>query len=267
MPGYGTTVAVITAVNDQQVLEQNLLRSAMLADTQAQLIVESGYDSAARAYNAGARRVRHCADVLVFAHQDVYFPPLWYNRLLRAIDLLHHRRQPWGVLGVWGITRQGRCVGRVWCSGSNCEFRGSFEPGSDGLAEVASVDEIVIVTRADARLVFDEQLPGYHLYATDLVQQARKLGLPSYVFDAPVIHNSRTVPQLDQHYVQAYRYMQRKWQAQLPLQTCVLPVTRFGWPLRKYRMKAAINLLLRRVALYPRHDSPHQLARQLGYET
>lgn len=261
-PGLGNlSMAVVAAVNDEQVLRQNLLRSPMLATGDLPLIAERGFDSAGKAYNAGA--ARSDAEVLIFAHQDVYFPPGWQNRLAAAIRDLEGRRAPWAVLGVWGIRPNGACCGRVWCTGSGQEFQAPV----CGIERVASIDEIVIVVNARAGLRFDEQLPNYHLYATDIVLQAAERGLESHVFDGPVVHNSRTVPQLNRGYVEAYRYMRRKWSKRLPLQTCVLPVTRFGWPLRRYRARVALNLMLRRVVVHPRHAAPQVLSQHLGYES
>ena len=95
------------------------------------------------------------------------------------------------------------------------------------MAEVASIDEIVIVLNNRHGLRFDENLPGFHLYAADIVLQAREKGLKTYVFDAPVVHNSRHNPQVfDRHFFAAYRYMRRKWAWQIPLPTCTVPITR-----------------------------------------
>ena len=81
-------------------------------------------------------------------------------------------------------------------------------------------------------LRFDPDLPAFHLYATDIILQAAARGLRSYAIDAPVVHNSRRNPQpLDRGYRDAYRYMRRKWRDRLPLRTCVVDVTRSGWPM------------------------------------
>src|SRR5205085_442241 len=127
----------------------------------------------------------------------------------------------WGVLGVCGVTADGKFCGRVWCTGGNREYRGLQQ----GPHKVVSIDEVIIVLKRSTGLTFDENLPGFHLYATDVIMEARKRGLMTFVFDGPVIHNSRANPQpLDRHYWTAYRYMQRKWAAELPLPTCVIPV-------------------------------------------
>jgi hypothetical protein len=253
-------LTVVAAVNDDQVLNQNLMKSPMIATGGMPVVLERGHDSAGKAYNAGAARTD--ADVIIFAHQDVYFPPDWEQRLQESIERLQGSGAPWGVLGVWGVRPDGTFAGRVWCTGSNQEFTGPIA----GVDEVASIDEIVIVIPRSAGLRFDERLPGFHLYATDIARQARDRGLKTYAIDAPVVHNSRTVPQLGQAYVRAYQHMQRKYRSQLPLQTCVLPVTRFGYPLRRYRAKVALRLMLGRVRLHSRVDSPIVVSHRLGYE-
>jgi hypothetical protein len=254
------SLAVVAAINDDRVLEQNLLRSPMLAGGAVPLIIERGHDSAGKAYNCGAARTQ--ADLVIFAHQDVYFPAGWDSRMLRAVSALDDSGAEWGVLGVWGVGIGNNYHGRVWCTGSNQEFSGPVRE----VVPVASIDEIVIVVKRSAALTFDQHLPGFHFYATDLALQARQRGLSTYVFDGPVVHNSRTVPQLGAAYVEAYRYMQRKWRSHLPLPTCVIPLTRTGWPLHKYRALVAMRLLLNRVNLHPRHDAPAAVSRKLGYE-
>ena len=77
-------LAVVSAVNNDEILSENLLRSPMLSAGQIPLIVERGHDSAAKAYNAGMDRVD--ADAIVFAHQDVYFPRGWEDKLSHAIE-------------------------------------------------------------------------------------------------------------------------------------------------------------------------------------
>jgi hypothetical protein len=152
----------------------------------------------------------------------------------------------------------------VWCTGGNQEHVAPIA----GVVEVASVDEIVIVLKRSTGLRFDEQLPGFHLYATDVIQQARQQGLKAFVFDGPVVHNSRCNPNVyDRWYRAAYRYMQEKWRDELPLPTCVAPVTRFGhWSIRKRWLKAELRKALGRTTDHPRCPDPLEVACQLGYE-
>ena len=249
-------IAVAAAVNDDEVLQRNLLSSGL-----AHVVAQRGHPSASKAYNAALDSVS--SDVVAFVHQDVYLPAEWIERLSASIDWLEQRNEPWGVLGVWGVRGDRRFAGRVWCSGSGREHRAEIsEP-----VPVTAVDEIVIVLNASSGLRFDESLPGYHLYGADIILQAKEKGLRSFVIDAPVVHNSRYNPRpVDRHYIAAYRYMQRKWAAQLPVPTCVVPITRMGVPLIRHIMRREVKLLRSRKIERLRHPDPSQISKRLGYE-
>ena len=129
------------------------------------------------------------------------------------------------------------------------------------------MDEIVLVLNRKAGLRFDEDLPGFHLYATDIILQARAKGYKAFVFDGPVVHNSRPNPNpFDRHFFAAYRHMQRKWADQLPVLTCTVPITRWGWPLRKRWAQREWRRLRGMTSGGRRVEDPMELARNLGYE-
>jgi hypothetical protein len=121
------------------------------------------------------------------------------------------------------------------------------------------------VLRCDSGLRFDPELPGFHLYGTDIVQSALAAGLEAYVFDGPVVHNSLPVTRLDDSYGRAYRHMQRKWTARLPIATTVIPITRSGWPLFRWRLRHW-GRRLRSPVVTQRCATPARRAQELGYE-
>ncbi|HEX2973901.1 MAG TPA: glycosyltransferase family A protein [Tepidisphaeraceae bacterium] len=251
---------LVSVVNDETVLERNLLRSPDVVEGRFTVHVERGHRCAATAYNAG---IDVCSTELVaFVHQDVYLPAGWASRLERAVDILEQGGEPWAVLGVWGVQKDGEYAGRVWCSGGNREHKSLIE----NAVEVTAIDEIVIVLNRSAALRFDEEMPGFHLYATDIILQAKLRGLKSYVFDGPVIHNSRPNPNpLDAAFFNAYRYMQQKWAAELPVRTCTVPITRWGWPLYKAWLRREVLRWRGKTSGGRRHDYPEELAGRLGY--
>lgn len=93
---------------------------------------------------------------------------------------------------------------------------------------------------------FDPEMPGFHLYGTDICQQALAAGRGVYAIDAPIIHNSRPVAFLDRGYREAYKYLQRKWKHRLPLRTCVVPVGRTAWPMHRFNFRQLRRGKLRR---------------------
>jgi hypothetical protein len=129
------------------------------------------------------------------------------------------------------------------------------------------MDEVVIILDGRSGLRFDDDLPGFHLYGTDICLRAADAGLGAFAIHAPVVHNSRPNAQVfDRHYVAAYRYMQRRWRARLPLQTCVVPVTRTGWPLFRGWLRREVRRRTGKGPAGARRDRPQELARQLNYE-
>jgi hypothetical protein len=253
-----STRVIVCAVNRDDVLTANLLRSPDVLRGNARVIENRGHASAGAAYNAGLGRAGD-AGVVAFIHQDVYLPAGWVGRVTATLATLEDK---WAVAGVWGVRYDGQFAGRVWCSGG-----GQEHVGLPGTNEVASLDEIVLILNTRHGLRFDPKLPGYHLYATDLIMQAQQRGLKTVCIDAAVVHNSRRNPQpLDRAYRRAYRYMQRKWANQLPLRTCVVDVTRSGWPMYRQWARNRVAQLRGRVKAAPPAPDSAAIARRLGYE-
>src|SRR5262249_43861181 len=90
--------AVISAVNNEAVLRSCLLSSPDVS-TASEVILQTGYYSAATAYNAGIEKAK--SDVLVLVHQDVFLPPGWLDQLQRALKEVEAKDPKWAVAGVW----------------------------------------------------------------------------------------------------------------------------------------------------------------------
>lgn len=258
--------SVIAAVNNHDILQENLLSSPDLKDKASEVTVKTGFDCAGKAYNAGLDDTS--GRVCVFAHQDVYFPAGWFETLSGQIERLSRQNTRWGVIGVYGVTPEGEHAGRVWTSGLGRELSGSAVLP----AEVGSIDELVIVVNREAGLRFDEQLPGFHLYGTDIVQQARTKGFGTYVVDAPVVHNSQPVKSLSGAFETAIRYMRGKWRRELPIHTAVTKITRFGLyfryqNIRHFRfMKKKKRAVSGPLAAPRQKQRPEDIAKRLRYE-
>lgn len=254
-------VDVVAAVNDERVLTENLALSPLFRE-QISLWPMRAYSSAGEAYNAGLDAGH--SDVLVFAHQDVYLPQPWLQQLFTGMQAVEAIDPDWAVIGVYGVGREGKHVGHCWSSGLNRELGFEFGPPQ----RVVSIDELVIILRRSSGLRFDEGLPGFHLYGTDIVQAALAKGFGAYVIHAPVVHNSRRVKTLFGAYARAYRYMQRKWRNTLPIQTTVVPVTKFGYPLFRAALRRVVRnrLISRQAPVAATRTSGPVLARRLGYE-
>jgi hypothetical protein len=144
-----------------------------------------------------------------------------------------------------------------------------FSPALDLPAPVNAIDEVLIVLKRSSGVEFDAALPGFHLYATDLVQTALSLGLGAYVIHAPVVHNSRPSLYLGPDYFEAYRHVARKWRHRLPIRGHVADIVPPGLAYLQMRLRHRLGELRHRHSdrsTLARHYDCVALARQLGFE-
>ncbi len=248
------------AVNNRGVLENNLLQSSIFGSSGALLDIREGYLSASSAYNAFLDATDK--PVAVFAHQDIYFPPGWSDALLALLKTLERDDPNWALIGSFGITASGTQAGHVFSSGLQKEILFDCEPKTT----ISSFDEIVLVVNRRAQIRFDEGLPGFHLYGSDIALTATQSKLACYLLNSPVVHNSVPVLSLSGAYSDAYRYLQKKWASVLPVRTPVTTISRFGLPLLRTKFR-----LLRRNdrRLWDRGSSAtnsRDISRRLGWE-
>lgn len=254
-------LAIICVSNRPDILEQNLNASPMVASGQVPVHVEANPPSASIGYNRGLEATD--APILIFAHQDVYFPPGWEALLLRQIAEITRRDPNWALIGSYGIGEDGAGYGPVWSSSiGHVIGRVAMEP-----VPVQSFDELLIIMRRDAGLRFDEALPGFHLYGTDIVQMARTNGQGAYVAALPVVHNDRVHGELGQDFVDCFRFIKRKWPTRLPLRT---PITKITWhelQLHKERWNLVISQKIWnwQVMARPIEDPPDRYAMACGW--
>jgi len=217
---------LIVASNDETVLNGTLLASPII-DSRCQLIVKTGFPSASKAYNAGLLEARN--EVIVFAHQDVYLPSSWMSDLARSLSVLQARDPYWGVLGVFGIARDAGRAAKGFCYSTGLN-RVLGQPFS-GPDPASSLDELLLVIRRSSGLSFDSQLPGFHLYGTDLCLESESRNMSNYVIPAFCIHNSNGLKYYPLSYWEAYVCLQRKWWSRLPVKTCCATLTKSGVPM------------------------------------
>lgn len=259
MPYEASDLEVCVAVSSASTLGAILLRSPDVRDDRLALRTFEGYSSAARALNAGLEG--SSARVVILPHQDVYLPAGFVDNLIAQLARLELVDPQWAVVGCIGIDDSWQVHGQTWSSGMQ-KLVGS--PLADP-ARVTSVDEMILVVNMSSGVRFDEHLPGFHLYGTEVVVSAANRGLASYVVPMPVIHHSRRLVRLGRDYWGAYRYLRRLWRDRLPVPTL------FGGIRRSFRHLAAIDLDYR-VRNRFRSDrpepagDPQALASELGFE-
>ena len=247
------------AANDKNILARNLVRSPEVDDGCVPITVIWDAPSASVAYHDEISRAT--SDILVFAHQDIYFPAGWFARLRHVCESLTSKDPLWAVAGLVGMTPDWRYVGHLWDSGLGFVCGGPFGAPQ----EVVSLDEVVLVVRRETGISFDPDLPSFHLYGTDIVLRAQQLRKRAYVIDLPVIHNTKPILRLDPSYVAAYRFMVRKWKAVLPSPTVILPLTRNPLPLIVRALRLRYKALLRRSTLHGPLEDPECKAQELSF--
>ena len=239
--------SLIVASNDDVVLGDSLLRSPELSQAR-EVIVERGHSSAAAAYNSGIARAS--GEVLVFIHQDVYLPAGWFQDFSRALLWLEEYDPDWGVLGSFGKDRFGKSIGFAYSAGLRQILGGRLERP----AEVATLDEMLLVLRRSSGMRFDEKLPGFHLYGTDVCLQARSRNLRNYAVSAFCVHNSNAIPWLPWSFWRSLIYIQRKWAQVLPVHSPCICISRNPWPVVWYFCWKARNRIFRSEATVRRCD-------------
>ena len=259
-------IAIVTASNSDEILSRNLLRSPLLQSLSVELHVECDPPSAAAAYNRGLDATT--AEIVVFAHHDVFLPAGWDALLAERIAEVERQDPEWGLIGAFGIGLDEQEYGPVWSSSiGRIIGRVSLEP-----VPAQSYDELLIVMRRGAGLRFDEAMPWFHFYGTDIVQTARRAGRSAWIAALPVVHNDRAHGQLGADYREAYHALRRKWRAQLPLRTSTVKVSWHGLHLvRALRHLDSVSDAVRAQAVSHETDPERYAAfcgwRNLGSDT
>ena len=249
--------SLISAVNNEEILKSCLLNSPDVRFA-SEVILQTGYTSAAAAYNAAIQKAK--TDLLVFVHQDVYLPEGWMVAVQNAMEIVSSTDPDWGVFGVWGPRPSGEEAGFVYDGAWRRVLGNQFKGG----LEVDSLDEVVLILRKSGGLQFDPQIPGYHMYGADICQEAKKQGRKCYAIAAFCIHNTSQYGMLPWQFWKAYLAMRRKWKDQLPIKTTCTEISRWCWPMIRWNVVRAINLITGR-DLQPtkRVDSPVKLYHDL----
>lgn len=255
-----TRFRIFCVANDAEVLAANLSRSPDIAEGRVALTVLWHQASAASAY--GAAFAQSDAAFGIFVHQDVYLPRGWLLRMEAQIAALDRVEPGWHVAGVIGIDRDEIHRGRIWDSGLAREI------GTRLSAPVCvqSLDEVLLVMPRSAAHLWDAALPGFHLFATDLVLASEVQGRRALAFDNPLIHNTRAVVRLGPDYLSAYRHLGRKWARDLPRPTLIAQLSPRRHRLVMFRLRLWYKRVFRKstYSLTP-VDAP-QKAAALGYD-
>jgi hypothetical protein len=230
-------LSIVVALDDRREFERHVEASPLFAGGRHQWIVLDNTSNRlspdiCRVYAEGQERAEE--ELILFAHQDVFFPPGWEQDLAASLARLAEIDPDWGVIGSVGVaadpSRSGarRLVGH-WCDPRGYQRLGPFP------AAVQSLDELWLGIRRASGLRFDESLPGFHCYGIDLCLTAEARGLRCHAIDAFVWHKYRgpdgallehpaDSPKIARRKGEAfaaevqpgYRYVGEKWRARMP---------------------------------------------------
>jgi hypothetical protein len=228
------------AVNNRELFKNNFLASPCLRDRRHhQILPQEGFASASQAYNDAIDKSLN--DLIVFCHQDVYFPEAWPSQLQNALDFLEEHDPAWGVLGCGGITRGGQGRGHIFSTGLGVLGKACAPP-----ATVETLDEIVLIIKKSSGLRFDDALPHFHLYGADICLRAAKRGRKSYAISAFCIHNSNQGLILPEEFYECCAHIKRVWKEYLPIQAVCMKITRLNIPIYLRRLHEAYLRHIRR---------------------
>jgi len=232
------SMTFVSVVNSRQIFDNNFLASPCLqGHHDHQVLVQENFSSAAKAYNDAIRRSAN--DLIVFAHQDMVFPETWIPQLERALSLLEVSDPNWGVLGVYGITKEGNRWGHIYSNGM----------GVIGTVPVQTLDEIVLIIRKSSGLTFDERLNHFHFYGADICMEAMKRGMKCYTISVFSIHNTKFNLVLPKEFYDSYRTMKLKWKEVLPIETTCVRISRSDFIMYRRRLRE----------MYLRHILRHEV--------
>ena len=223
----------VSVCRDEAVLSANLGRSPSLGSA-SEVVVKRDFASVAAAYNAVLREAT--ADLVVFAHPDVYLPEAFAASLAEAVAWLDEHDPAWAVLGLVGCRADGTIAGFTYSVGL-----GSFvgRPFATPI-RVRTLDEFVFAVRRSSGLTFDEALPGpqSQLCAPDVCLQAEREGKGVWVIPAFALHNSTGWAYLPLDFWKPYLYMRRKWSSVLPVRVPYAKITRGCLPMVRNSVRA-----------------------------
>jgi len=247
-------ITFVIATNRRDVLEQNFLISPCLRSPHNhQILIQEGFASASRAYNDAIDKSAN--DLIVFIHQDVILPETWLADLERALSFLEANDPQWGVIGCYGETLHDHGRGYVYSSGLGIVGKPFDRP-----ARIQTLDEIVLIIKKSSGLRFDDTLPHFHMYGTDICMRAARAGRKCYAISAFCIHNTQMYPGLPKEFYESCRHVKQVWKDYLPIQTTCVRVTLFNRFIYWRRLHEAYLRYVRRMQVEAtRQDNVEQL--------
>jgi hypothetical protein len=122
---------------------------------------------------------------IIMAHLDSR-PKATKEKVLKLLQFLEALDPKWAVVGNAGINQFGLTFITLGLKMPGV----SGKKGLKGFHPVHTLDENLLIVKAEARLSLSYDLEGFHLYGLDLCDVARRLGRTCYVAPMPWYHGS-----------------------------------------------------------------------------
>jgi hypothetical protein len=232
-------ITFVVAINNQSIYQNNLLASPIFTENDRKtihILERRNFKSAAIAYNSALEETK--TDLIVFIHQDVFLPDRWLRDLKFALSVLDRKDPEWGVLGSWGFTEQDDYIGYCYSTGWGIMGKSFRQP-----TKIQTLDELILITRKSSGLRFDNDLPYYHLYGTDICMRAYSKGMNCYSISAFCVHNTDQIYFLPKEFYKCYKHVKKKWRHFLPIHTPCAKITKYDfWIYRRWFYEILVRL-------------------------
>ncbi len=232
----GVQLSFIVAVNNDDILAKNIYASKIYRDGNHEFIFQRGYTNVPKAYNEAIPKAQN--DLLLFCHQDVFFPDDWEENFFKALRDIENRDEDWAVLGIGGVQLIARFFGKKTGIKQIGNYFLTVRGGKYPIdycypkhypQEVLTLDEVLLVVKKRNAL-FDEKIPNNHFYGADLCLSFGQKGLKSYAISA-YLHHNMTSNWVGRDFYVSAEYIYNKYREQLPIATpCVIIEEKNGKP-------------------------------------
>jgi hypothetical protein len=195
-------------------------------------------------------------DIIVFVQADVYLPIYWDIKLHEIIHNIEETNLNWGILGIFGVSKNKEFVGHVYSNGLQKEL-GKHNPPIEAMA----IDETLFVLNKRTGIRFDDDFPYLYLYGNDLLIKASDLGYKSYIISNFLVHNSVTAIRYQKNGLKSVEYFRRKWPNKLPFLTPYLIVYQYKYLNYYYKIKQDLLSYIRnnKKTIKVRHNNPSSI--------
>ncbi|MDZ5146128.1 hypothetical protein [Microbacterium testaceum] len=251
---------VVSPVNEPETLRRCLAASPDIASGRVRITTVDSAPSAVAVIADALQNLE--APIIIYAHQDVYLPSGFFETLAHQLDALDERAPGWALVGAIGRDSAQNDHGEVWSTDRGKVVGKPIV----GPAAVDCVDECLIVLPKRSLAYVDANVPHFHLYGVDIVQNAKEAGATSFALPMQIVHHAKPITSLAGGYATAHKYMRLKWRSRLPITTLIVPLERTPWKLWKMRVGARIRRFFPVRHGYGQSTDPRSIAQELGYE-